>query len=238
MVSKDVTNEMRALTERDDLVAAVSHELRTPLTAIIGYLELAAEESDLTPLLRREIEVALRNARRLVPLIDDLLIAGAVERDEITLALTAVDLHALVERCVEGQRPVAERSGVTVVDRTADAGTVTADEHRVTQVVDNLISNAVKYSRPGGEVRIDAERTESTVRLTIADDGTGIAPADQEHLFEQFFRAPAVRRGAVHGTGLGLYIARYLIEAHGGSIVARSAPEHGTTMTVELPADR
>ncbi|WP_413450433.1 ATP-binding protein [Georgenia phoenicis] len=230
----DITDELLALSERDDFVSSVSHELRTPLTSVTGYLDLAVDDPDLPPHLRSYLEVAERNAGRLRILIDNLLLAARTASD--AGSREDVDLRAVVEDVVESQAPRAADRDITIDVSASGGSVVSADVGRLTQVVDNVVSNAVKYTHRGGHVGIALERDGGKVRLVVEDDGPGIATDHQARLFTRFYRAPEVRHTSVQGTGLGLHISRQIVEALGGSIALSSEPGRGTCVEVLLPA--
>ncbi|PYF99148.1 Signal transduction histidine kinase [Georgenia satyanarayanai] len=230
----DVTDELLALSQRDDFVSSVSHELRTPLTSVTGYLDLAVDDPDVPPHVAGYLEVAERNAGRLRILIDNLLSAARTASD--VGSREDVDLHAVIADVVESQTPRAVDRDIEIATTAEGSGIVCADVGRLTQVVDNVVSNAVKYSHPGGHVSIELRDEGSKVRLVVADDGPGIPEADQRQLFTRFYRAPEVRHTAVQGTGLGLHISRQIVEALGGSIALSSEPGRGTRVEIVLPA--
>lgn len=232
----DITDELLALSQRDDSVSSVSHELRTPLTSVAGYLDLAVDDPDVPPHVRGYLEVAERNAARLRILIDNLLSAARTASD--VGSREDVDLAAVVADVVESQSPRAADRDIEIAVSTSGAAVVCADAGRLTQVVDNVVSNAVKYSHHGGHVSIGISDRGSRVCLTVTDDGPGIPVADQAQLFSRFYRAPQVRHTAVQGTGLGLHISRQIVEALGGSITLTSEPGQGTSVEVVLPAGR
>lgn len=231
----DVTDELLALSQRDDFVSSVSHELRTPLTSVAGYLDLAVDDPDLPPHIRGYLEVAERNAGRLRILIDNLLSAARTATDAGTWE--PVDLRDVVDDVVESQSPRAADREIDIAVEAQGVTVVRGDVGRLTQVVDNIVSNAVKYSHTGGHVRVElGDGPARRVRLTVRDDGPGIAVAAQGQLFSRFYRAPEVRHTAVQGTGLGLHISRQIVEALGGTITLSSEPGHGTRVEVLLPA--
>ncbi|PCN47722.1 hypothetical protein Csp2054_10125 [Curtobacterium sp. 'Ferrero'] len=237
IVARDVTAEREAIGARDDLIASVSHELRTPVTAILGSIELARDAEGLDPDTERLLEVASRNAERLVVLVNGILQSAREER--VDLVLAPCDLVDVARAAVESAEPVALAADVRLtLSPTAPATVETvADAFRIRQVLDNLISNAVKYNRPGGTVEIGLAAHGDRVWLTVRDDGIGIADADQDRLFERFFRAEAVRSSGVHGTGLGLAICREIVRRHRGDLTITSELGDGTTATVVLPRD-
>jgi len=238
VVYQDLTAETNALAQREDFVSSVSHELRTPLTSVLGYLELAMGDPEMSEDTRAHLQVIARNTDRLQRLIADLLTAAQTKAGEISMTATPVDLRDVVSEAVHSQTPRAGHHGVTLENRATDPCIVEGDRMRLTQVVDNLVSNAIKYSRPGGTVTVSLGVGADAAHLSVRDTGIGIAAADQEHLFERFFRARSVRSGAVPGTGLGLHISRQLVEAHGGRIELSSVLGKGTTVDVHLPRGR
>ena len=229
----DITDELAALAQREDFVSSVSHELRTPLTSVAGYLDLAVDDPELPEHVRGYLEVAERNAARLRILIDNLLTAARTRAD--AGSWEAVDLGEVVADVVESQRPRAVDRDITIAV-TAEGRTIArGDTGRLTQVVDNLVSNAVKYTRHGGHVDIRLRVEDSRVCLAVSDDGPGISAEAQSQIFSRFYRAPEVRNSPVQGTGLGLHISRQIVEALGGSITLSSEPGSGTSVEVALP---
>jgi signal transduction histidine kinase len=221
---------------KDEFVALISHDLRTPLTSIIGYLELMLDEGNLTEDQRGYVEVVDRNADRLLQLVNDLLFVARLEAGQLDLHRCPLDLAAVVRQSVVEAGPRAAASGIELTCEVNGEVPVQADKGRMFQVLDNLVSNAIKFTPPGGGVRVSVSPVNGVARLDVEDTGIGIAPADQQHLFERFFRAPETAEKQIPGTGLGLYIARAIIEAHGGSIAVDSKPGEGTSFSVELPA--
>jgi two-component system phosphate regulon sensor histidine kinase PhoR len=233
---KDVTDLMRALRVRDDFVASVSHELRTPLTSIMGYLDMAIEHNaELAPEVAHYLRVASRNADRLLLLVSDLLTAAQGEGHAMRISPHPTDLAALVHLCLDDATPRAEVAGLHLERDIADLPKVVADAGRLAQVVDNLVSNAVKYTPPGGTVSLTLASSEAQVVITVRDSGIGIATDDQKDLFTKFFRAPNATERAIPGIGLGLVITKAIVEAHGGSIEFESEEGVGTTVRVSVP---
>ncbi|MEU2198699.1 HAMP domain-containing sensor histidine kinase [Isoptericola sp. NPDC019482] len=234
---EDLTDQVTALELKEDFVAAASHELRTPLTSIVGHLELAADVPGAPPRVVHHVDVAARNADRLLALVSDLLTAAATRGGDLDPARDDVDLAAVVDEAVTAIEPLAAGAGLRVEHRgPADGAHVRGDAAMLRQVVDNVLSNAVKYSDAGGAVSAEVDHDGGSVALVVRDEGVGIAPDDVERVFARFYRAPAVRQGTRHGTGLGLHICRQVVEAHGGTIGLTSEPGVGTTVTVRLPA--
>lgn len=232
----DVTETMLALRAKDDFVASVSHELRTPLTSIIGYLDLAladAEEMN-SDSLQAALGVALRNAERLLVLVADLLTTAS---GSVHLELAELSLRELVSCAADSAAPRAAESGIKI-ELQAPADVVGSfDAMRMQQVLDNLISNAIKYSPGGGTVTLRVLRGKTAAILEVQDEGIGMTAADQSEVFNRFFRSAAVKKAAIPGVGLGLGITRDIVEAHGGSITLTSQPGQGTTFRVELPLE-
>ena len=226
---------------KDELVALVSHELRTPLTSIRGYLELLldeAVEADLGATHVDWLNIIDRNAVRLLHLVEDLLLKAQDAAGAITLDRTDVDLATLIEHCVQAGVPVATARGIVLEGNTDELGTVSADPTRIGQVIDNLVSNALKFTPAGGRVDVRAFAHGEGVRIEVADTGVGIPEDEQELLFERFFRTAQAQSAAVPGAGLGLSIAKAIVEAHGGGISCRSRGGTGTTFVVDLPVSQ
>jgi PAS domain S-box-containing protein len=220
---------------KDEFVASVSHELRTPLTSIRGYLELIRDDGVLDGEHEQMLTIVDRNAERLLSLVNDLLFAAQVAAgNQVTLALERLDLADIVTEAVAAATPRAELSGVTLVI-DAPSSPLQGDAMRIAQVADNLISNAIKFTPPGGTVSVVLSSEGDDVSLTISDSGVGIADEEQTHLFSRFYRTDAARKDGIQGTGLGLAIARSIVEAHGGTITFESTAGVGTTFVVALP---
>jgi signal transduction histidine kinase len=234
LIARDVTKEMSALRARDRLVASVSHELRTPLTSVLGYIDLALDSLDRPELARKDLEIAARNGDRLLEIVADILAASSSSRLSVDMTISPedVDVSDIARACAEAWRPRAAERAVTIVTRDVEPARAYADPLRLRQVVDNLMSNAVKYNRDGGEASIGCTSDGRSTWIVVRDTGPGIADADRERLFERYFRA----RNDVEGTGLGLSISRDIARAHGGDITVRSSRGVGSTFIVELPA--
>lgn len=235
----DITGLLHANTVKDDFVATVSHELRTPLTSVLGYLEIVLDRDDLPPGVRAQLAVSLRNARRLDGLMGDLLDTAA-EAGGTVLARDDVAVADLVEDAAAGLRTRAAGRGVRVeTDVPADL-TAHVDPVRMRQVLDHLLSNAVKFARPDGLVLVRAHAEPgaaagSELVLEVVDDGPGFGPLDRDLLFTRFYRSEQARRDAVPGVGLGLSIVRDIVTAHGGRVEALSDAGRGATFVVRVP---
>jgi signal transduction histidine kinase len=222
---------------KDEFVSSVSHELRTPLTSISGYVELLLEGED-DQEKRDHLAVVDRNAQRLLGLVSDLLFSARLQGGRLELERTRIDLRTLVAHAVASARPRAEAAAVELDAEVGDVGEVDGEAVRLAQLLDNLVSNAIKFTPAGGRVLVRLEQRGSDVRVEVSDTGIGIAEAERERLFERFFRAQTALERQIQGTGLGLYISHAIVEAHGGRIAVQSGEGEGTTFLVELPAAR
>jgi signal transduction histidine kinase len=220
---------------KDEFVASVSHELRTPLTSIVGYVELLLEEAG-DPKSRSHLEVVQRNASRLLGLVSDLLFAARLQSGSLVLDAKPVDLCVLAEQAVASARPPAQIAGVTLHAELTRVPTVEGEEVRLAQLLDNLISNAIKFTPAGGAVDVTLGAVNGSIRIEVSDTGIGIEESEQPLVFERFFRSPAALDRQIPGTGLGLYISKAIVDAHHGTIAAHSGRDGGTTFVVDLPA--
>jgi signal transduction histidine kinase len=235
LVLRETTSERDAQRLKDDLLGLVSHELRTPITSISGYAQLALSDEAEPPGERQRsyLEVVLRNAERLKRLFGDLLLLAQVDAGQLPLELSPVQLGEIVSDRVEAIRPEAAAREVELVAPSDDVPPVFGDSTRLGQLIDNLLSNALKFTPAGGRVVIRLRDLGSTAELSVTDTGVGI-PADEiPSLFTRFFRASTARE--VPGTGLGLAIARAIVVGHGGEIAVESPSAGGTTVKVLLP---
>jgi signal transduction histidine kinase len=225
---------------KDDFVASVSHELRTPLTSIRGYLELLREgdAGELNDDQRKFVLIVERNADRLLRLVGDLLFVAQVEAGKITLDSQSIDLEEVVHQSVDAAQPTATEKGIEIALDLDGLDEVHADRARLGQVLDNLISNALKFTAPGGRVTVRTSRNADAGVIEVSDNGMGVAEADQAQLFERFFRTASATDQAIQGTGLGLAIVKAIVEAHGGIITVHSVEGEGTVFRVELPLVR
>jgi len=222
---------------KDDFVASVSHELRTPLTSIRGYLELLrdGEAGELTDEQHQFVSIVERNSDRLLRLVGDLLFVAQVEAGKITLEPESTDVEDIVRQAVDAARPAATEKGIELDVDLGGLGVLLADRARLAQVLDNLISNALKFTPPGGHVAVRTSRHTDVVVIEVSDDGMGISAEDQSQLFQRFFRTTSATEQAIQGTGLGLSIVKAIVEAHDGVITVESVAGEGTVFRVELP---
>jgi signal transduction histidine kinase len=222
---------------KSEFVSLVSHELRTPLTAISGYLDLLREDQGGQAAKSRELlGIVKRNTDRLVKLLDDLLDLSRIESGKFELNLAAVDVMALTAEVVSLLRPQIEAKDQRLtVDQAEALPLVQGDADRISRILINLLSNAHKYTPPGGHIWVTAHRLQGWVQIDVRDDGIGLSRDEQVHLFDKFFRAQQPATQEVGGTGLGLPITRLLVELHGGRISVVSAPGQGSTFSFTLP---
>jgi two-component system phosphate regulon sensor histidine kinase PhoR len=219
---------------KDAFVANVAHELRTPLTSIKGYVEFL-QESQLDEDQAQFAGAIERNADRLLTLIEDLLSSAELQNGAFELRLDRVDLGSVVCECVADIRSRVAAKGLGLTVDAPEGIVVRGDAKRLAQVVLNLLANAIKFTPEHGEVSARVAREGDRAVVEVADTGCGIAAADQARLFERFFRSPNV--AAVAGSGLGLSIAKAVVEAHGGDILVESRLGFGSTFRVEIPLD-
>lgn len=232
---RDISRFREAEELKSTFISVISHELRTPVALIKGYVgTLRREDAQWDPdTVRHSLSVIEEEADRLTALIDDLLDASRLQAGGLALHPAEVDLPALTRALVERFRTQAP-SHHFAVDLPADFPTVIGDEVRLTQVLSNLLSNAVKYSPQGGTVTIEGRIRPDDVRVCVLDQGPGIAPADAGRVFDRFYRSQEVSR-KTKGAGLGLYLARAVVEAHGGRIWVDEPARAGTRICFTLP---
>ncbi len=224
-----------ALAARDEVLAIVAHDLRNPLGAIrmsLSFLRSRMEDDD--DRLRKHLEILERSASRMARLIDDLLEASRIEEGKLALDLKPCNARLLAETAIEDLRPLAIDKKQTLENRVGAicAVAVRCDRDRIFQVFSNLIGNAIKFTPGGGRIVVFGNRENDNVVFSISDTGPGISPADQPFVFDRFWRKPGPGR---RGIGLGLFIARGIVEAHGGRIWLDSEAGAGTTFHFSLP---
>ncbi|HWW84879.1 MAG TPA: ATP-binding protein, partial [Vicinamibacterales bacterium] len=222
---------------KDEFLATLSHELRTPLNAILGYARMMRSGLVSNDKQTRAIETVERNATSLAKIVEDILDVSRIITGKIRLDVQPVELPAMVRGAIETVQPAADAKGVrvqSVIDPRA--GPVSGDPERLQQIVWNLVSNAVKFTPKGGYVQVRVERVNSHVEIVVSDTGAGIAPEFLPHIFERFRQADAGTTRERGGLGLGLAIARHLVELHGGTIhVVSDGLGKGSTFRVKLP---
>jgi two-component system phosphate regulon sensor histidine kinase PhoR len=236
-VLHDVTEIERAEKTRRDFIANVSHELRTPLTSISGYVETILDhEAELPGHTREFLEIILKNATRMNRLTEDLLALASVESGDYKVKTRPVAAAALVENAMDTLAGMVMDSGVQLQTGEITHACVLADEDALTQVIGNLIENAMKYGRSGERVVVGARGLDGFVEFFVQDFGPGIASEHQDRIFERFYRVDKARSRESGGTGLGLAIAKHIVMAHGGTIRVESELGSGATFLFTLPA--
>ncbi|SHN47346.1 sensor histidine kinase [Cryptosporangium aurantiacum] len=220
---------------KDDFLALVGHELRTPLTSITTYAQLLTDDPECwTTSGPQLLGVIRRNTESLTAIINDLLDLAGLESGHITIRPVDTDLAELTREGIEAVRAAADGRAVTLVADLPDRLRLHGDPQRLRQMLDNVLSNAVKYSNEGGRVTVRLVEEAGVATLTVADTGIGIPPAERDRLFQRFFRSSTARERGVPGTGLGLVVTRAIVERHGGRIGATHT-DPGTTMVIRLP---
>ena len=228
---------MTSTSRTNDFVALISHELRTPLSSIIGYLELVRDDDDgeLSTSQLQYLAVAERNAHRLLRLVGDLLFTAQVESGAFQLEQVPVQLQPILAASLESISPIASTAGVILRADFPQSATVNGDPVRLAQAVDNLMSNAVKFTPRGGIVTLSLATTDDSGVISVGDTGMGIAAAELDKLFSRFFRASTALNNAVPGVGLGLTITKAIVTAHHGVMGVHSTEGKGTTFSMTLP---
>lgn len=257
-ISRDVTSERESAQERerllkrerdardeaerqsrlkDEFLATLSHELRTPMNAILGWLSILESGKPVRDL-NSVLEVIGRNAQVQAKLIDDLLDMNRLISGNVRLEMGHVNVCTLVDATVQSLQPTADAKGVELTSSVgASAGEVLVDARRLQQVLWNVIHNAIKFTPNNGRVAVDVQRVDHSLQIVVEDNGQGIAPNFLPHVFERFRQQDASSTRATFGLGLGLSIAKQLVELHGGTITAASPGDgHGATFTVQIPA--
>src|SRR6185312_3799303 len=245
IVLSDRTRERVMERMRADFVANVSHELRTPLASLIGFTEtLRGSAADDPPAQQRFLAIMAEQGARMNRLIDDLLSLSRIELNEHQPPSEQLDLRALVTRLVSGLEPrFAQRKATLELRIADDLPTIPGDGDQMSQVLQNLLDNAVKYGREGGTVRLNAARAEPGTHwpnrpgivVSVADQGMGIPPEHIPRLTERFYRVDKGRSRAIGGTGLGLAIVKHIVNRHRGQLLIESEVNAGTTVSVWLP---
>ncbi|MCU1530501.1 MAG: diguanylate cyclase [Arthrobacter sp.] len=235
IVYSDVTGLVEALSVKEELISNVSHEFRGPLMSVLGNLDLVLDEVDALPSAGvRRLEVVRRNAERLLSLVSDLLVSASTV---LAVHPRRTDLAGLIETSIGSAQAQADATNVSLSTDVPVPLWAHADPLRIGQALDNLVSNAIKYSPDGGSVTVSAQSNDAWVQLKVQDTGMGISEEETARIFTRFFRTEAARRAAIPGVGLGLSITKTIAERHGGDLSCISTPGAGTTFTMTLPAE-
>jgi PAS domain S-box-containing protein len=241
VVLRDLTERHRiqeeSLRQRDELIATVSHELRTPLASIIGYSELMADldEADLGRRGRKLLAVIERNARRELQLVDDLLTMAYVNDNRLRVTRRPTELQEVGRQVVDAQTPQARERGLQLSLVEGDVPLVLGDHDRLVQVLENLVTNAIKFTRPGGRIDVSVHDRGTMGVLEVRDTGVGVTAEERTKIFDRLYRAPGAVADQTPGAGLGLSIVRAIVEAHGGWVDLDSEPGVGTVVRVAVP---
>ncbi|MDP6665799.1 MAG: ATP-binding protein, partial [Dehalococcoidia bacterium] len=226
---------------REQFLGMVTHELRTPLTSISAFTDILSHNRDgtLTERQLQQLDAVSRNTAQLSELMDDLIHVSRIERGEFNLMLSPTDLVEIVTEVCESLTPVIQHRGQKLVASLEPATLLLdLDRSRMIQVLNNLVSNASKFSPQGSNITVDMQLLVKDVQIEVADEGPGIDPAESEVVFDPFYRADNEHIRAVPGTGLGLYVARTIVRQHGGDITVVPAKSKGTRLRIVLPLER
>lgn len=231
---KELERQTDVLKLKDEFLFVAAHELRTPVTSIRWSLESVADRK-MAPEIALAFEDAMAASKNLGTLVEDLLNMARLDSRRIPFKKEFVNLIEAAQVALKEMEPIAEKKRVKLSMEAPDGlvPMALADERRVNEVLINLVSNAVKYNRPGGSVTVQISREEPYMRYDVVDDGPGIAPEEQRHLFEKFWRAKSA--SSVEGSGLGLFITKRLVDGMNGVISFESVPGERTAFTVRLP---
>ncbi|MBI4263688.1 MAG: HAMP domain-containing histidine kinase [Acidobacteria bacterium] len=223
---------------KDQFLAMLSHELRTPLNVALGWAQMLRQLPPDSTRAARAVETIHRNLAVEARLVSDIMDVSRITRGGLRIETAAVDLAAVVEGALDTVRAAAAAQDVTLdTQLSQEAVGVSGDARRLQQVLWNLLSNAVKFAREGGRVRLVVTRAADAVEIAVEDDGPGIDPAFLPHIFDQFRQADASPTREHGGLGLGLAIARHIVQQHGGTITAANRDGDGAVFTVRLPAE-
>lgn len=227
---------IRLDADKSAFLRMAAHDLRAPLAVIRGYVELVRDESAQGADAAESLGIVMARVDQMARLIDNLLDVERIESGEVALHRAPVDLALLVNQVVESFSPVAQQKELTLEwDVPADMAHPHADGELLVQVLNNLVSNAIKFTPAGGQVTVRAFRQEAEIVVEVRDTGPGLSEADQARLFQRFFRTDDARRQRTSGTGLGLSIVKAIVEQHGGRISCRSQLGQGSAFGFSLP---
>ncbi len=234
VIAHDVTTLVEAISARDDFLGNVSRELRSPLYSIVAELDTLVESVDPVRLgVAGRVEKIQSDVRRLIGLVTDLLGSSG---DRVPVYRRLSDVADIVRQSADDIAPAIETAGLTLILAAPSALPAMVDAPRIRSVVDSLLSNAVKFTPPGGTVTLTAESSGTDAVIRVSDDGIGIDENDQANVFTRFYRARSARLGSVPGAGLGLSRVKAIVQAHGGQIEVRSVPTMGSEFVVRLPS--
>lgn len=235
----DITRLERLEKVRQEFLSNVSHELRTPLTSILAFVETLEDgglyDRDNN---QRFIKVIRRNAERMHHLIDDILELSAIEAGKVEIVARDFPLSPLVDEVWSSMAQKAEKKRISFTNSVDGEVAIFADSRRIEQILTNLISNAIKFTREGGSIVVSYDRSNAFHRIRVVDNGEGIAPEQLPRIFERFYRTDTARSRELGGTGLGLAIVKHLSRLHGGEARVESTLGQGSTFIIELPTNQ
>jgi PAS domain S-box-containing protein len=245
-IARDITEQRRlramgeaASRQKDEFLAVLSHELRTPLNTVLGYTRmLRREDKKMTePQRERALDALERNADSLSRLVGDILDTSRIVTGMLRLTIAATPVDEVVRMALETIQPAADAKGIAVEAALEPGLVVLADRDRLVQIMWNLLSNAIKFTPAGGRIDIRAEADSGTVTVSVADTGVGISEEHLAQVFQRFWQGHTGTSREYGGLGIGLALARHLVELHGGAIAARSeGPGRGSVFTITLPS--
>jgi signal transduction histidine kinase len=235
IVMHDVTPFKETDRLKNELLATTSHDLKNPLGSILGYVDLVTMTNALNPQGMEYVRRVQRAVTQMRQLIDDLLDMAKIESG-ITLSLSQLELQPVLNQILEALALQIKEKEMTVKVEVPPELCVRADENRLTQIINNLVTNALKYTPPEGHITIRAEKRDNFVQVAVEDDGLGISPENQAQVFARFFRVRTPETDSIEGTGLGLAIVKSLVEAHGGQVGLKSRLGEGTTFYFTIPS--
>jgi len=224
---------------KTEFISTVSHELRTPLTSIKGYIDLIldGDTGEINELQKEFLGIVYQNSERLNNLINDLLDVEKIESGKIEMQFDNFSLTDIVTNAVKTMEPSADKKGLKIISGIKDGIELLGDSDRIMQVLINLISNAIKFTKEGS-IKVELKSINGKPEIVVRDTGIGISKSDQKRLFTKFFRADDEYTRSVGGTGLGLSITKTIIEKHGGEIKVKSEVNKGTEFRVILPSKK
>ena len=240
-VIRDRTHEMALIKSKNEFLTVASHQLRTPLTDIMWAIESLTSDTQLTPASKETVKHALEASRGLIDIVEDLLNVARIEEGRFGYTFEAEDITGFVGSMLEKIAPLAKRSGVTMYfDKPAGPlPKPFIDKQKLSLALGNILENAVRYNIDNGEVRVKIEKLldKQFIEIVVADTGIGLSHDEMDSLFKKFYRSPEAMKVHTTGSGLGLYIAKNIIQAHGGQISVESEPTHGSAFHIALPTD-
>jgi signal transduction histidine kinase len=236
---RESNKKLKSLDQaKDEFISMASHQLRTPLTSVKGYMSMVLEgdAGDLNRTQKQLLEQAFASSQRMAYLISDFLNVSRLQTGKFIIERRPVDLAAVVQEEAKQLQSTAESRGLKIeVNVPSNFPTLSLDESKLRQAIMNFMDNAIFYSRPGGVIKVDLVKTVKELVLTVQDQGIGVPPSERHHLFTKFYRASNARTARPDGTGIGLFMAKKVVVAHGGSIVFSTVEDKGSTFGFRLP---